>query len=136
MTSERLCKQCLRWLPEEAFQKGALNPNGKPFVRHVCKQCVNFRCACKRNRRPQPVKDERRTCKTCGAEKPLAEFYKNSGGTRHWSCKQCHAARKRERFHAMKANDPAAYAAFKRRRRDWQNRHRAQSALNRLGLGG
>ena len=135
MTSERLCKQCLRWLPEEAFQKGALNPNGKPFVRHVCKQCVNFRCACKRNSSPQPAAGQRRTCKTCGVEKPLAEFYKNSGGTRHWSCKACHAARKRERFHAMKANDPAAYAAFKRRRRDWQNRHRAQSALQRLGLG-
>ena len=66
---------------------------------------------------------------------PLAEFYKNGGGTRHWSCKACHAARKRERFHSMKANDPAAYAAFKRRRRDWQNRHRARAALQRLGLG-
>ena len=136
MTSERLCKQCLRWLPEEAFQKGALNPNGKPFVRHVCKACDNFRRACKRSSSPQPVKDERRTCKTCGVEKPLAEFYKNSGGTRHWSCKACHAARKRERFHAMKASDPAAYAAFKRRRADWQNRHRAQMALKRLGFGG
>ena len=66
MTGERLCKQCLRWLPEEAFQKGALNPNGKPYVRHVCKACDNFRRACKRSSGPKPVAAQRRVCKTCG----------------------------------------------------------------------
>ena len=75
---------------------------------------------------------------TTGAGSPALPAGDGQGGavmTGERLCKQCHAARKRERFHSMKANDPAAYAAFKRRRRDWQNRHRAQSALKRLGLG-
>jgi len=32
-------------------------------------------------------------------------------------------------------NDANGYVASKRRRRDWQNRHRARAALQRLGLG-
>ena len=106
MTDERLCKNCLRWLPVERFQKGAFNRNGRPYVRYTCKDCVSFRRACQRAGAAS-VKGQSRTCKQCGTRKPLSAFYMNSGGTRRWTCGQCCITNKRERIHAMRRDDRA-----------------------------
>lgn len=131
MTTERLCKQCLRWLPEEAFPKGALNPNGKPYVRYVCKQCVNFRRICQRNA-AKPPKGVVRACKKCGAEKPLTEFYPSSSGTYQWTCKKCQIAAARARIRAMKVNDPEAYAEYNRKSAAGQAKRNARRAMERV----
>jgi len=130
MTDERLCKNCLRWLPVERFQKGAFNRNGRPYVRYTCKDCVSFRRACQRAGAAS-VKGQSRTCKQCGTRKPLSAFYMNSGGTRRWTCGQCCITNKRERIHAMRRDDPVAYAAYNRRCADAQAR-RALARLSHL----
>lgn len=133
MSDERTCKKCGRTLPVNAFAPGGVNPNGRPFVRYVCRACRNFRQSC----RPAiPVTGQRRVCRVCGVGKPLADFPKHSSGGRERVCKDCKTDLRRERRHRLKAEDPAAYAGYLRRVSKNVRRSRLQRVLANAGKTG
>ena len=122
MTETRVCRLCLRELPIDAF---ALHPGSHgypPYRRTACRACLNLR---RHLRRPQPAGGQRRVCKKCGKDKPLADFYANTGGYRQWTCKTCCSAQaalnKRRRM-----ADPEYAARQRADARERQRRKRAE----------
>jgi tRNA(Ile2) C34 agmatinyltransferase TiaS len=132
VTDTRRCKKCGRDLPSAAFyQPPPDRSNGVIYPRSTCRDCVRFRDAMRRMK-PQPVTGQRRVCKACGVEKPLADFYMTSSGRRNWTCKPCRNRLDTERIQAQRTNDPAAYAEYLARKAATLKRRRIRQAIQKV----
>lgn len=114
MTDTRRCKKCGRDLPSAAFyQPPPDRSNGVIYPRSTCRDCVRFRDAMRRMK-PQPVTGQRRVCKACGVEKPLADFYMT------------------RRIQAQRESDPAWYVDYLARKAAATKRRRMRRAFARV----
>jgi hypothetical protein len=88
----KICKDCC---VEKSIDEFYVNGGKRRPGRHssYCKVCQRVRSKTWfENHEVLPVL-ETRTCRDCGIEKPIAEFYPQSKVYRSWYCKPCHRTR-------------------------------------------
>lgn len=132
MTETRVCRKCGRVLPVSAFPSDKFyGQRGRAYPRTTCRDCGRFQRANLRAR-PEPVKGQRRVCRVCNVEKPLAEYFMTTNGKRDTRCKACCARAVTERRRQRRATDPAWAAQFRARQAANERKRSLRRALARL----
>ena len=127
--NERTCRKCGRTLPVASFKPDQRSRwTGLLTHYYTCRECEAFRRAVRRMR-PAPVAGERRQCRTCGVEKPLAEFHMTNRGTREWRCKPCKQAYLTNHRREIIATDPERAAVLRARHTEAERERKLRRVL-------
>jgi hypothetical protein len=106
VTADKVCKKCGRLLPIEAFRKSG------HYMRAECKDCSRLL-----DRARKPNLGKVRTCKTCGIEKPIAQFPRSVGNYRVHRCRACENRRKLADYFRAAATPGYQQEKYKRLKR-------------------